>query len=471
MCDVNGNMLTGAHKGRTPIRRDRERQELALPMHTPVTRDALAPWPPAAGGWMLAAFLALASIVSQFDRTVVNLMVAPIKAAFDLDDTHFGMLQGVAFGIFYILASIPIGRLADLYPRRLIIAAGLGLFSLFAMSSGLAQSYIQLFLTRIGVAAGEASLTPAGLSMLSDQFPPERLARPVSFYLMSAPIGQGLAFIIGGRVLYWLTTSSVLTTGPLSHIAPWQAAFMIVGFPGLLLVPLFLRAREPSRRGAGHAAPLSVREVLGVIAERRAVLLPMFAGFSMVTLVTYAYFIWTPALLQRSYGWNSAEVGLAFGLVLLVFATGGVYAAGWLIDELTRRGHDDAPLKVAAFGFVGCGVFGALVPWMPNATAALCVLGPAILLSNMPYSCAGTAIQLIIPNRARAQVTAIYITLTTLVGLGVGPLVVGLMTDHLFTGPAGIRFSLALVVSLPAPVMFALLMLACRPYRALRRAA
>jgi MFS family permease len=123
---------------------------------------------------------------------------------------------------------------------------------------------------------------------------------------------------------------------------------------------------------------------------------------------------------------------------------------------------------VAAFGYVGCGVFGAVAPLMPDATAALSMLAPAIFFSNMPYSCAGTAIQLIVPNRARAQVTAIYITFTTLVGLVVGPLVIGLMTDHVFRNPADVRYSLSIVVGTAVPVMVILLCLALRPYRALR---
>src|SRR5579862_7074943 len=158
-------------------------------------------WPPASLGWRVAGLLALASIVSQFDRTVVNLTVGPIKAAFSLDDTHFGLLQGVAFGIFYVLACVPIGRLADRRERRLIIGAGLGFFSLFAMASGFARSNGQLFLARVGVGVGEASLTPAGLSLLSDLFPPERLGRPVAGFLMSAPVGQGIAFMAGGSLL------------------------------------------------------------------------------------------------------------------------------------------------------------------------------------------------------------------------------------------------------------------------------
>ena len=416
----------------------------------------------------MAALLGLASIGSQFDRTVINLMVAPLKSTFALDDTHFGMLQGVAFGIFYVLACIPIGYLADRFQRRIIIGTGIGLFSLLAMASGLARSYTQLFLTRIGVAVGEASLTPAALSMLSDMFPPERLGRPVSAFFISAPVGQGLAFIAGGSLLQWLSTSMLLATGPLAGLAPWQAAFIIVGFPVVLLVPLFLLLREPERRGSSGAAPLSLTEVLAIIRERKSALIPMFAGFAMVNLVSYTFFIWTPALFERSYGWNPAQVGLSFGLILLVAGTSGVYFAGWLSDRLSRRGHLDANLTAAAFGFVGCGVLGALAPLMPNALGAQLLLAPAIFLSMMPYPCAGTAIQLIVPNRARGQVTAIYVTLTTLVGLGVGPFVVGTMTDRVFRDPADIRYSLAVTIAVAAPLMFVLLLIARRPYRALR---
>jgi len=430
--------------------------------------DAPSSWPSATQGLIATLLLALASMGSQFDRTVVNLMVAPLKATFRLDDTHFGMLQGVAFGIFYVIACIPIGRLADRYSRRLIIAAGIGLFSVFAMASGLARSYLQLFVTRVGVAVGEATLTPAGLSMLSDLYPPERLSRPVSAFLMSAPVGQGLAFIAGGGLLSWLTRSSALTLGPFAHLAPWQSAFIIVGAPVLLLVPLFLLQREPARRGPGGHEPLSVPEVIAVVRTRVRALAPMFAGFAMVNLVSYTFFIWTPAFMQRTYGWNTAAIGIAFGGIILVCGTGGVFFAGWLSDRLTRSGRLDAQLRVAAFGFVGCGVFGALAPLMPTAGAALALLAPAIFLSMMPYPCAGTAIQLIVPNRARAQVTAVYVTLTTLVGLVVGPLVVGLMTDHLFHDPAQIRYSLAIVVGIAAPTMFILLLGAFRPYRLLR---
>jgi len=426
-----------------------------------------APWPPARRAWMIAGLLALASVASQFDRVVMNLTIEPVKAEFGLDDTRFALLQGVAFGIFYTLGSVPIGRLADRFERRLVLGISLLFFSLFSMASGLSRTFAQLFLTRVGVGIGEASVTPTGLSMLSDMFPPEKLGRAVSVFFLSAPFGIGLAFIAGGRLLEALDGQAAAGGLPFA-LDPWQAAFLIVGAPGLLLVPLFLLLREPERRGPGGATPLTIREVLAVIGERRRALTLMFSGFAMVPVVNFAYNVWTPALFMRVYGWSPAEIGLGFGLIMMVFGTSGVYFAGWLSDRLTRAGHADAQLRVAAFGFLACGVFGAAAPLMPNAWAALALLAPAMFLSNVPIPCAGTALQLILPNRARAQVTALYIMIISLVGIGIGPVVIGFMTDHIFTAPTDIRYSLAIVVGVAAPVMTILLLFALKPYRALR---
>ncbi len=427
-------------------------------------------WPSPGRGWMLAGLLALASIMSQFDRTVINLTVEPLKAQFDLNDTQFGMLQSVAFGIFYTLACFPVGRLVDRFARRTVLGICLLFFSLFSMASGLTRSYAQLFLTRVGVGIGEASVTPAGFSMLSDSFSPDRLGKPMGFFMMSAPVGQGLAYIWGGLLLQWLTESPALTSGGLlSGFEPWQAAFIIIGAPGLLLVPCFLMFREPERRGTGAEAPMTLRAVGAVLKERRRALVPMFIGFSMVTLVSYTLFVWVPAFMQRTYDWNTAQVGLGFGLTVLTFGTAGAFFGGWMTDRLSARGVLEAPLKVAAFGFVGCGIFGVLATQMPNGMLAMLFLVPTVFLSNTPYACAGTSIQLIIPNRARGQVTAIYITILTLIGLVVGPTVVGLMTDYVFQDPNQIRYSLAIVVGVPAPIMFLLLRSAFTHYAGLRR--
>jgi MFS family permease len=239
-----------------------------------------------------------------------------------------------------------------------------------------------------------------------------------------------------------------------------------VGAPGLLLVPLFFLFPEPKRRGAGATAVLSAGDVVAIVGSRWKALVPMFAGFAMVLLVAYSFTIWTPALLERTYGWGTAQIGLWYGLILLVFGTSGVFAAGLLSDMLTARGHADAPLKVAAAGFALCGVCGVAAPLMPSAPLALVLLAAVTFCFNMPFPCAATALQLIVPNRARAQVSALYVTFTTLVGLTLGPLVVGLMTDYLFRDPSDIRYSLSVVVGVASPVMVVMMLLAMRPYRA-----
>ena len=421
-------------------------------------------------GWMVVGLLALASVVSQFDRTVINLMVGPIKAEFGLNDTAFGALQSVAFGIFYVIACIPLGRAADLTNRKRLIAVCLFFWSLFAMASGLARSYWQLFATRIGVAVGEASLTPAGLSMLADNFPPARLGRPVSGFLMSAPVGQGLAFIGGGSLLTALTGSQLLESGIFAGLEPWQAAFILIGAPGLLLVPLFLLIPEPARRGP-QVAPLSARETAALIGSMWRALVPMFVGFATVLLVAYSIAIWTPALLERTYGWNSGQIGWGFGLVLIVFGMTGVILAGFASDWLAERGARDAPLKVAAAGFAVAGVSGVLAPLMPTPFLALALLGVTLFFGNMPFPCAATSLQLIVPNRARAQISAVYVTFTTLVGLGVGPTVIGIMTDFVFRDPADIRYSMSVVIGVAAPLMVVMMLLAMKPYRRFHEAA
>jgi MFS family permease len=205
--------------------------------------------------------------------------------------------------------------------------------------------------------------------------------------------------------------------------------------------------------------------VVAIVRSRSKALVPMFAGFAMVLLVAYSFAIWTPALLERTYGWGPAQIGLWYGLVLLVFGTTGVFAAGFLSDMLAARGHTDAPLKVGAAGFFLCGVFGVAAPLMPSAPLALALLAVATFCGNMPFPCAATALQLIVPNRARAQVSALYVTFTTLVGLTLGPLVIGLMNDYVFRDPADIRYSLSVVVGVAAPVMVIMMLLALRPYR------
>ncbi|MFN3231330.1 MAG: spinster family MFS transporter [Alphaproteobacteria bacterium] len=440
---------------------------------TGVTAGALTDdWPSARLGWFAVSILSLAYILSYVDRIIINLLVGPIKETFAISDTQFGMLQGLAFGLFYTLAALPLGRLVDSRSRRAIAAGGIVVFSLFSILSGLAKSYWQLFAARVGVGAGEASLTPAAYSIISDYFPPEKLGRAISVFTMSAFVGIGVAYIAGGTVVAWLSSLDNLALPLIGEIQPWQMAFIVVGLPGFLVAALLFAIREPVRRGlrGGESAAVPVRVVAGEIMQRRKALLPLFAGFSMITLSGYASAVWTPAFLIRTYEWTPLDVGLWYGLTYLAVGPAGAIFGGWWCDRLTKQGHLDAPLRVAAFGYVGSGLFGGLAPLMPSAELALLVFAPAIFMSTIPYPMAGTALQLIAPNQIRGQLSALYMTVINVVGLGLGPMIVGLFTDFVFMDEGDVRYSLAIVNAFCAPAACLFLVLGFKHYAALRQA-
>ncbi len=431
---------------------------------------ATAPWPAARVAWSVLALLALANILSYLDRIIVNLLVEPIKADLAISDTQFGMLQGLAFGLFYTTLALPIGRLVDTRPRKAIIAAGVFVFSLFSFLSGLARSFGQLFAARVGVGAGEASLAPAAFSMIADLFPPEKLGCAMSVFTMTAFIGIGFAYVAGGASVALVAAADISGWPVLEDLAGWQRVFVLVAIPGLVVAAVILLIPEPARRGRTRRGAVPLAEAAGHVWGRRAAILPFFTGFALVTLSSYASAVWTPALFIRAYQWTPAEVGLGYGLLTLLFAPAGALLAGRICDSLAARGVTDAPLRVAAFGYVGTGLFGGLAPLMPSGELALALFAPAVLLGTIPYPMAATALQLATPNELRGQVSALYMLVINTVGLGLGPVIVGALSDRLFTGPDGVRYGLALVNALCAPLAMAALLRALRPYRAMRAA-
>lgn len=430
------------------------------------------PWPPARTGWTVVAMLCAAALASQLDRMIINLLVEPIKEDLNLNDTGFAALQGIAFGLFYVTMTVPIGWIADRFQRRLVIAGGLGMFSLFSMGTGVTHSYWQLFLSRTGVGIGEASLFPAGFSMISDHFPREKLGRAIGLFTMSSMLGTALAYIFGGALIGYLTDHQAANPDAFWGLKAWQLTFIVIGLPGLLLAPLFLLVREPVRRGriTSDKAKLPTGQLFTEVWARRGALGFMFAGFSMVALVSYSLAIWTPALFIRVYHWGPAEIGLWIGLQYLTFGIAGGICAGFLSDYLGKRGMLDAPLKVAAWGFVGVSVLGGLAPLVSSPWVSLALMAPVHFMVSIPFSCAATSLQLILPNELRSQVSGLYITLITIVGLVIGPVIVAQITDRVFDSPADVRYSMAVVIALAGPIMFACILRACKPYRELRKA-
>lgn len=433
------------------------------------------PWPSASAAAYTILVLTVASMFSYIDRIILSLMVGPIRQTFGIGDTEIGLLQGLAFGVFYTIAALPLGRLVDFENRRTVIAVGATVFSAFTIASGLAREYWQLFLARVGVGAGEASLNPAAYSILADTYPKDKLSGALGIFTMGAFVGIGCAFIFGGAIVQWAMTTGPITLPVIGTVLPWQTAFLVVGFPGLLVALWVATLKEPARRGVevdatGRLKPPPLGDVLARVWANKSLYIPMFAGYCAITLNGYAGTSWTAEFFKRTFDWSSAQVGFWYGLIgVMIASVLGALAGGRLADFLGKK-HADAPLRVAALAMLLSWIPSATATLMPDPWLALGVLAVAQFFTTFPFPLAAAAIQLSTPNQFRGQTSALYLFTINLCGLGLGPLVVGVMNDHVFPMADGVRFSLAVVNGVTAPLAFILLWSALKPYRAARRA-
>ena len=200
--------------------------------------------------WYIVGVLTFVYVFSFVDRQIFSLLVRPLRHDLHISDTQVSYLIGLGFVVFFALFGIPIGRLADIYSRRLIIALGLVTWSLFTAACGLAHTFPQMLLLRMGVGAGEAALSPAAYSLITDYFPRNRLATAISVYSMGIYIGSGLALIVGGMVVEETSRMPAVQVPVLGLMASWRLTFLIVGGPGALVSLLVLTVREPLRRAA-----------------------------------------------------------------------------------------------------------------------------------------------------------------------------------------------------------------------------
>jgi MFS family permease len=422
-------------------------------------------WPSQRRAWLAVAVLLVAYTCSFVDRTLLSLLVEPIKADLGLSDTEIGLLHGVAFAIFYTLLGLPIAMLADRFDRRTIIAVAISFWSLMTAACGFANSFAQLFLARIGVAAGEAGLSPPAYSLIADSFPPAKLGRAMSVYTSGVYIGAGLAFIIGGSVIAAVRDSRALTFGGFGPFEPWQLAFVVVGLPGLLIAALVLAIREPARRGKAGEKAATAGEAARHLARHRAFFACHFLGFALLTAAFNAAAAWAPALLHRRFGIGAGEAGLGLGIAVLVFGTAGLIAGGWLTDRWRSRGIDDGPLRVGVISGVGLVPFAIAAPLAPSDGLAVALLCPFMFFVSLALGSAVAALQMVTPNRMRAVVSASYLFVNNLLGIGLGPLCTALVTDYVFRDELALPKSLAVVAGASAALAAVLLHYGRGPYR------
>lgn len=401
--------------------------------------------------WYVVVLCMVAYIFSFVDRQILSLMIEPIKADLQITDTQFSLLSGLAFSLFYAFMGLPIAYLADRSSRVKIIAIGVAFWSLATAACGLSKNFLQMFLSRMSVGVGEAALTPATYSMLSDMFPKEKLGRAIGLYSMGAFLGGGLAFLVGGYVIETLRHVPAIDLGWLGQVRSWQLAFFIVGLPGLLVaVLILLTIRDPARKVADPTHKASLGDGLRFLARHRRTFTGHYLGFSFFAMCQYALVSWSPAMYMRKYGLSPMDVGLILGGILLVLNTAGVFCAGWLIDVLQKRGRTDAALISGMVGVAGMLPFALGAVLVGDLTLSVVLMAPAMFFSAFPISTSAAAMQVLTPNRLRAQVSALFLLVSNLIGLGIGTTLVALLTDHYFKDPKAVGSSIGIIVALAA---------------------
>jgi MFS family permease len=416
----------------------------------------VVPYPASAQAWYLVFVLLIFYIFSFIDRQIIALLVEPIKRDLQVTDTQIGMLQGLAFVVFYTLFGIPIGRLADRMNRKSIIAVGVIAWSAMATCCGLAKNWTQLVLARMGVGVGEAALSPAAYSMISDAFPREKQGRAFSVYNMGIAIGAGIAMLVGGLVVAAISEEGKMYVMPVfGEVRAWQFVFIVTGLPGLLLPLLLLGVREPVRRGLMkmHSASgeelgqkIPIGEVVKFMVKNGDFYSLHFVALAMLAMVGYAVGAWLPTVIARTYGVSPAQAGLVIGLSIIFVNTTGIFLAGRLCDYWAARGQADAPIKVCMVVAIATLVTSALPAFMPSFTIAIV----AICVAGLPFhgyvAMGPMAVNQVTPNQMRAQISSAYLFTVNLIGLGVGPTLVPFISDYILKDPMQIRWALMFVV-------------------------
>ena len=384
---------------------------------------------------VLLSLLLIAYIFNFLDRQILGILLEPIKADLGFTDSELGVLTGPAFALVYSLMGLPLALLADRTSRANVITGALAVWSGFTALCGTATGFWQLFLFRLGVGIGEAGGVAPSYALIADYFPPSKRARALAIFSLGVPIGLAAGSILGAHI---------------ASAIDWRAAFLFMGVAGLLLVPIFRFVVRDRPRAAGATAP-TLRELgaaFPIIARKRSFWLMAF-GASLSSLCGYGLATWVASILIRSFDMSLIGAGQFLGSLLLIGGTFGVFIGGWLADRLGSRDRRwyawlpaaawlaTAPLYAAGLLAENL-VFVWLLLLVPNALNILW-LGPVT-----------TAIQHLVTQPLRATASGSFLLINNLIGLGVGPLLIGTISDALREqyGVDSLRYAALAVLSI-----------------------
>ena len=383
------------------------------------------------------ALLFAAYTLSIADRMILSVLFEPIKAEFNLSDTQLGLLGGLTFALFYATLGVPLAKYADRNDRRRLIAACLILFSAMTALSGLATGFIMLALFRILVGVGEAGVNPASQSIIADYYPAHQRSFAMSTLALGANVGMIVGFLGGGII---------------SQIYGWRAAMFVVGIPGVVLgIAMVLFLREPARGGADHGGGSRSATPATVLASIRVmftspVLRQVLAASTVSGMVSYGLTQWLPAYFGRVHGLEQGQVGLLMALFLGIVGGVGTLTGGRLADTLAR-GRIDLGVKMIAVAQIVAMPLLVLGYMSTTIVMTMVLLAIPVFLMTFYLGPSLALIQTYSPVEMRSLAAAVKMLCLNLVGLSLGPLIVGLISDVLepTQGPRGLAIALSCV--------------------------
>ena len=414
-------------------------------------------------GWYVTILMSVVYVLSYIDRQVVYLLIEPIKADIGVSDEQMGYLVGVAFALFYTTMGLPMGWLADRIPRNKLLSVGILIWSASTAASGLAKSFTSLFVARIFVGAGEATLGPCAVSLISDLVPERNRAKAIAVYSSAISIGAGLAYIVGGQVYAWAQATDFSTIPIIMDLRPWQIVFVCFGLPGFLLAAMVMLLTEPrqslpttshttSSSPYGHfrkhwklfALVLLFPSVMNAIAHSQAFIAPLFA---------------------RNWGWNPVELSVYLGAMLLIIAPAFAVLGGGIIDRLHNKGVADGSMRVMQVGILIIIPPAIATPLVPTAYMALGLHAVQLIGINLVIAAGLPTLLRIVPKDMRGISTALYLMVINLTALLLGPTMVGIITDRVFGDEMMLKYSMAIVATVFSSLALVFMPMVIRTYR------
>lgn len=412
----------------------------------------------------LIAILVAASVLSYLDRAIFGLMVDPIRHDLGIGDTQVGLLTGFAFSLFYALLGFPSGRWADRNNRRLLIVTGMLVWSLATAACGLAHSFGALFCARLLVGVGEATLGPSALSLVANVFPRQRLGIALALLATAITLGNGVAITFGGSLVHW--AQPITVNLPLvGQLGGWRLVFVTVGSLGVPMAILTAALiREPARQ-AGTEAP----SLASLFAHIRQSVRPyglITAGYALMVVMSFAQVAWGPTYFMRIHHMPVREFSALYGLLMGVGGTMGLMAGGAWADAWSRRGVRATPARVNLIAVLLQGPF-LVGGYLSHDTAtAFALYGCGVIILTFTGGLQSATFQRITPPRMLGSISALYLIFANLVGGGLGPVVIGALSQHFDAGGGALGQALAVVAVLTLPPSALLIFLALKPLSA-----